>query len=140
MRSGRAALPTAFGGAAAALLGLAWDVSNHTAYPSLFAHETPIDPFSPSHDLIVLGIVLAAIGGAWSLGVVLDRRLGLLALVPIVVSAGWLGFAAFAPPSLPQVTADQQAAADQLWSRTYEATRKYQSLAAARQDGDIASN
>jgi hypothetical protein len=140
MRSPRAALLVTFAGGAGALLGLAWDVSNHTAYPALFAHETPIDPLSPSHDLIAVGIFVAALGGAWSLWLIVDRRLGLVALLPIITCVGWLGFTAFDPPAQPLATDDQRAAADQLWSSTYAATRKYLSLAVARQDGYVAYN
>ena len=140
MRSGRIPLLVTFGGAAAAVLGLAWDVSNHTAYPALAAHESPLDPLSPSHDLIAVGILVAAVGGAWALWVLVDRRLGALALLPVVVSVGWLGFSALDPPALPQVNADQRAAADALWRQTYDATRKYRSLGAARADGYIAYN
>jgi hypothetical protein len=46
MRRANAALLICFAGAAAALLGLAWDLSIHTAYPSLAQHETPIDLYS----------------------------------------------------------------------------------------------
>lgn len=140
MTSRSAAVLTTFAGAAAALLGLAWDVSNHTAYPSLFAHESVIDPLSPAHDLIALGILVAAVGGVWTLVVIVDRRLGAIALVPIVASIGWLGMTAFDPPVQPEATADQQAAADSLWNQTYAATRAYLALGAARRDGYVAYN
>ncbi|HZQ50308.1 MAG TPA: hypothetical protein VFB69_08370 [Candidatus Dormibacteraeota bacterium] len=135
-----AALLVAFAGSAAALLGLAWDVSNHSAYPSLFAHETPLDPLSPSHDLIALGILVAAIGGAWSLGVFVSRRWAALAMVPVLISMGWLAYTALDPPPALAGSADQQRAADELWRQTRAATLRYESLGAAREDGYIAYN
>ena len=140
MRTPRAAVLITFAGAAAALLGLAWDVANHTQYPDLFAHESVIDPLSPAHDLIALGILVAAVGAVWTIAVVVDRRLAALGLVPIVASIGWLGFTAFDPPVLAQVTADQKASADSLWSQTYAATRKYSSLGVARREGYVPYN
>jgi len=135
MRSRRAALTTCFVGASAALLGLAWDISNHTANPALATHEAPLDPLSPSHDLIAIGIVVAVLGAAWSLGLVIDRWQGVFALLPVIVAAGWIGFSALDPPALAPATADQQAAADQLWTRTHDATLKYASLSVALKEG-----
>jgi hypothetical protein len=140
MRSSKIALLVCFGGAAAALLGLAWDVSIHSAYPTLAVHETPLDPLSPAHDLIAAGMVVAAVGAAWAIGLSVNRWLGVLALVPIAASVGWIGTAVAAAPALPVGTADQQVAADRLWQATEIATVRYRSLAAARADGYIAFN
>jgi len=140
MRGPTLPLLVSFGGAAAALLGLAWDVSIHSAYPSLAQHETPLDPLSPAHDLIVAGILVAAVGAAWAIGRDMSRRLGLLALAPVLASLGWIAFVAVDPPVLPSGTSDQQAAANQLWSATSTATLRYRSLAAARADGYFAFN
>src|SRR5947209_5455060 len=117
MRSRRAALTTCFVGASVALLGLAWDISNHTANPALAMHEAPLDPLSPSHDLIAIGILVAVLGAAWSLALVIDRWQGAFALLPVVVAAGWIGYSAVDPPAIAPAAADQQAAADQLWTR-----------------------
>jgi hypothetical protein len=140
MRRANAALLLCFAGAAAALLGLAWDLSIHTAYPSLAQHETPIDPLSPAHDLIAAGIVVAAISAAWAIGRSISRRLGVLALLPVVVSLGWITATALDPATLASGTADQQAAANRLWKATDKATVRYRSLSAARSDGYIAFN
>src|SRR5713101_9353294 len=111
-----------FGGAAAALLGLAWDISIHSAYPSLAQHETPLDPVSPAHDLIAAGILVAAIGAAWAIGVGVSRGLGALALLPIVASIAWVGTTALDAPALATGTTGQQTAANHLWQTTEEAT------------------
>jgi hypothetical protein len=140
MRSPKIALLVCFGGAAGALLGLAWDVSIHSAYPSLAVHETPLDPLSPAHDLIAAGLLVAAVAAAWAIGRSISRRLGVLALVPIVASLGWIAVAAMAAPPLPAGTADQQAAAERLWRATDAASTRYRSIAAARADGYIAFN
>lgn len=140
MRRANAALLICFGGAATALLGLAWDISIHTAYPSLAQHETPLDPLSPAHDLIAAGIVVAAVGGAWAIGRNFSLRLGLLALVPVVGSVAWIGLSAFDAPSQALGTAEQQAAADRLWQATEHSTEKYKSVDNARADGYIAFN
>src|SRR5216683_439958 len=133
MRGPRSALLVCFGGAAAALLGLAWDVSIHSAYPSLAQHETPLDPLSPAHDLI------AAVGAAWAIARSVNRWVGALALVPVVVSVGWIAVIALDAPTLASGTADDQAAANQLWRATQKATARYQSLTNARADGYVAS-
>jgi hypothetical protein len=140
MRGPKTALLVCFGGAAAALLGLAWDVSIHSAYPSIVQHETPLDPLSPAHDLIAAGILVAAIGAAWAIGVGVSRRLGALALLPIVASIAWVGTTALGAPALATGTTGQQAAANQLWQTTEEATARYRSLPAARADGYVAFN
>lgn len=140
MRSPNFGLFVCFGGAAAALLGLAWDISIHSSYPSLSVHETPLDPLSPAHDLIAAGIVVAAAGGAWAIARGVNRVLGALALVPVIVSIGWIGATAMDPPALASGTAEQQAAAGSLWTATEKATERYRSLAAARADGYIAFN
>src|SRR5258708_21906590 len=140
MRGSRTALLVSFGGAAAALLGLAWDTSIHSAYPSRAQHETPLDPVSPAHDLIAAGILVAAIGAAWAIGASVSRRLGALALLPTVASVGWIAFIALDAPVLPTGTVDQQASADRLWQGTEKATVRYQSLATARADGYVAFN
>ena len=140
MRSPKIALLVCFGGAAGALLGLAWDVSIHSTYPSLAMHETPLDPLSPAHDVIAVGLVVAAVAAAWAIGVSVSRRLGILALVPIVASVGWIAVAAYAAPAIPGGTASQQAAADRLWQATQLASVRYRSLATARADGYFAFN
>jgi len=122
MRSPKKALLVSFGGAAAALLGLAWDVSIHSAYPSLAQHETPLDPLSPAHDLIAVGILVASLAAAWAIGASVNRRLGALALLPTVASVGWIAFIALDAPVLPTGTVDQQASADRLWQVTEKAT------------------
>lgn len=140
MRRAPPALLICFGGAAAALLGLAWDVSIHTAYPALGLHEAPLDPLSPAHDLIAAGILVAAGAAAWLIGTSVNRRLGALALLPIMVSVAWIAFTIMDPPSLPMGTVDQKAAADRLWQATETATIRYRSLANARADGYVAFN
>lgn len=140
MRPQRLAVLGAFGGGATALLGLAWDVSIHTANPGLAAHETPIDVLSPPHDLIALGILVSAACGAWAVGEAVDRRLGILAIVAVLVSTGWLAYTVVDPPPLPAGTPSQQAAADALWSSTLRATARYSSLSAARAAGYLPVN
>ena len=140
MRRPSVAVLMCFGGAAAALLGLAWDVSIHSTYPSLAVHETPLDPLSPAHDLIAAGILVAATAGAWAIGRSVNIWLGALALVPVVASVGWITVAVLSAPSSPAGTADQQAAADHLWHETESATVRYRSLANARADGYFAFN
>ena len=140
MRRPDLAILLCFGGSAAALLGLAWDISIHTAYPQLSAHESVIDPLSPAHDLIVGGILVAAGAGAWVIGRSVNRWLGILAMVPILASMFWIGTTAMEVPVLPVGTAQQRAAADQLWSATESATVRYRSLASARADGYFAFN
>ncbi len=140
MRGPKLPLLVSFGGAAAALLGLAWDVSIHSAYPSLAQHESPLDPLSPAHDLIAAGILVAAIGAAWAIGHSVYRWLGVLALMPILVSVGWISVIALDPPTLASGTAEQRAAADHLWEETQKATARYHSLANARADGYFAFN
>lgn len=129
-----------FGGAAAAVLGLAWDVANHSAYPTLAAHEAAIDPLSPAHDLIAGGIVIASVAGVWSVARTLGLKMGAAAAAPIVLSAGWIGVTLAGGPTLPAGTAQQQAAASALWQTTRDATARYTSLGAARADGYIAFN
>jgi hypothetical protein len=140
MRRATLGLLICFVGATAALLGLAWDISIHSAYPSLARHETPLDPLSPAHDLIAAGIVIAAVGAAWAIARNVSVRLGLLALVPVVASVAWIGLTAFDAPSQALGTTEQQAAADQLWHSTEKATERYRSIAAARVDGYLAFN
>lgn len=130
----------AFAGAAVALLGLAWDVTVHASQPALAAHEAPLDPLSPAHDLIALGIAAAAACSAWAIWGLFGRRLGALALVPVMASVGWLGVALLDPPALPTGTAEQQAQADRLWTTTRDATARYRSLEAAHADGYVAVN
>jgi len=129
-----------FGGAAAALLGLAWDVSIHSANPALAAHESPLDVFVPAHDLIAAGILIAACSAAWLIARSVNRWLGLAALLPILASVGWIASAMLSVPTLPTGTPEQQAAANLLWQQTGAATRRYRSLTAARSDGYIAYN
>ena len=140
MRTSPVALAGCFLGAVAALAGLAWDVSIHSAFPALAAHESPLDPLSPAHDLVAIGILVTAVCGVWAVWNGFGRRFGLLALLPIVASAGWISFTVMDPPVLVQGTGDQQAAADRLWSDTASATARYRSLAAARADGYISFN
>jgi len=140
MRNPNVALLICFGGAAAALLGLAWDVSIHSAYPGLALHETPLDPLSPAHDLIAAGILVATVSAAWAIGKSLGRWLGALALVPALASLGWITVVAMDAPTLAAGTADQQAAADRLWQATADASTRYRSVAEARADGYIAFN
>jgi hypothetical protein len=140
LRSPNLALLICFGGTATALLGLAWDISIHSAYPSLAVHETPLDPLSPAHDLIAAGILVAAASAAWAIGKSVNRWLGALALVPVLASMGWIAATAMGAPTLPTGTADQQAAANRLWEATQKATVRYRSLASARAEGYIAFN
>ena len=140
MRGQRVPLLVCFGGAAAALLGLAWDVSIHSAYPNLAQHETPLDPLSPAHDLIAAGLLVAAIAAAWAIVRSVNRWLGVLALLPVAASAGWITVIALDAPTLVTGTADQHAAADHLWQTTEKATARYRSLANARSDGYVAFN
>jgi len=140
MRYANYALLLCFGGAALALVGLAWDISIHSSYPSLAQHETPIDPLSPAHDLIALGILIAAISAAWAIGIRVSRRLGALALLPILASLGWIAATALDSPPVVLGTADQRAAADRLWQVTERATQRYRSISAARAGGYIAFN
>ena len=140
MQISRVALAGCFLGAVASLAGLAWDVSIHSTFPALASHESPLDPLSPAHDLVAIGILVAAACVAWAVWSAFGRRLGLLALLPIVACAGWVGFIAMDPPVLAQGTSDQQAAADRLSSDTESATVRYRSLSAARADGYISFN
>ena len=140
MRGPKTALLVCFGGAAAALLGLAWDVSIHSAYPSLAQHETPLDPLSPAHDLIAAGILVATIAAAWAIARSVNPWVGVLALVPVVASVGWVTVIALDAPTLASGTAGDQAAANQLWRATQKATARYQSLTNARADGYVAFN
>ncbi len=84
--------------------------------------------------------MIAAVAAAWAIGITVNRWLGALALVPIIVSVGWIGVAVVAAPPLPAGTADQRAAADRLWQATQLATIRYRSLETARADGYIAFN
>ena len=95
---------------------------------------------APAHDLIAAGILVAAIGAAWAIGASVNRRLGLLALLPIVASLGWVAVTAFDAPALATGTTHEQAAANQLWQTTKDATARYRSLSAARADGYVAFN
>lgn len=140
MRSVNLAVLVCFGGAAAALLGLAWDMSIHTAYPTLAAHETLIDPLSPAHDLIVAGIAVSAVAGVWAVGRAFGARLGAAASLPIIISMTWIVVTAASAPPLPNGTVLEQAAAASLWQATRDATARYSSPAAARADGYIAFN
>ncbi len=140
MRGLSLAVLVCFAGAAAALLGLAWDVSIHSAYPALAAHETLIDPLSPAHDLIAVGIVVAAVAGAWAIGRAFGAKLGAAASVPIILSVAWIIVTVATAPALPNGTGQEQAAAASLWQATKDATARYSSLAAARADGYIAFN
>jgi len=140
MKRANPALLVCFGGATVALLGLAWDISIHSAYPTLAQHETPLDPLSPAHDLIAAGIVVASTAAAWAISRSISRRLGLLALLPIVASVAWITTTAMDAPALAVGTADQQAAADRLWQATEKASARYGSLANAHADGYIAFN
>src|SRR5258708_18649729 len=137
MRGSRTALLVCFGGAAAALLGLAWDISIHSAYPSLAQHETPLDPLSPAHDLIAAGILVAAIGAAWAIGASVSRRVGALTLLPTVASVGWIAFIALDAPVLPNGTGDKQASDDRLRAGPDKAAGSYRVTAAARRGGYI---
>jgi len=134
------ALVIGFGGAGAALLGLAWDVSIHSTFPSLAAHESPFDVLSPAHDLIAIGILVAASSAAWTIAREVSTRLGLAAVAVIVISVGWIGDASLTVPALPTGTSEQRAAAKALWQQTETATERYRTLAAAKTDGYIAYN
>lgn len=140
MRSLNLAVLVCFGGAAAALLGLAWDVSLHDAYPTLASHESMLDPLSPAHDLIAGGILVAAGAAAWAIGRHVSSRLGMAAAAPVVLSVVWIAATALSAPQLPAGDAQQQAAANTLWQTTENATDRYRSLAAARADGYLAFN
>ena len=140
MRHANSALVICFGGAFAALLGLAWDISIHSANPDLALHETPIDPLSPAHDLIAAGIIVAAVSAAWAISSSFSRRLGLLALLPVVASLAWITATALDAPALASGTAEQRAAADRLWQATEKATARFRSLSTARADGYVAFN
>ena len=140
MRSSKLAISICFVGAAAALIGLAWDISIHNAYPGLSAHESVIDPLSPAHDLIAGGVLVAAVSGAWVIGRTVNRWLGVLAMVPILACIYWISATALAAPPLVTGTAQQQAAADELWRETESSTIRYRSLANARSDGYFAFN
>src|SRR2546430_17564825 len=124
-----------FGGAAAALLGLAWDVSIHSAYPALASREAVIDPLSPAHDLIAMGIVVAALSGAWEVGRAFGLKLAAAAAAPIVISVAWMAITLVNPPAIPGGTAQEQASAAALWQDTKAATLRYSSLSAARAGG-----
>ena len=123
-----------------ALLGLAWDVSIRSSYPALAAHESPLDPLSPAHDLIALGVIVSAAAGVWAVWSSMGRILGIAALIPVLVSLGWIGAVIADPPALPAGTSAQVAAADELWSATRSATERYASLSAARADGYVPAN
>jgi hypothetical protein len=140
MRSPNSAILICFCGAGAALLGMAWDISIHNAYPGLAAHESVLDPLSPAHDLIAIGIVVAAASAAWAISRSLSRWLGVLAMLPIVASVAWITATAIDAPALQGGTPQQHAAADLLWRQTESATVRYRSLANARADGYIAFN
>jgi len=140
MRRAEPGLVVCFGGAGAALLGLAWDVSIHAANPGLAVHESPLDVFSVAHDLIALGILVAAISGAWVLLREVSRWVGAGALAVVVISLGWVGATLLSAPPLPRGTAEQRSAADALWQATDTATKRYSSLQAAVSDGYIAFN
>jgi hypothetical protein len=140
MRSLSLAVLVCFGGAAAALLGLAWDVAIHNAYPTLASHEAVLDPLSPAHDLIAGGILVASGAGVWAIVRHVSPRLGMAAMAPVVLSIVWITVTAFSAPQLPTGDAQQQAAANGLWQATEKATERYSSLAAARADGYSAFN
>ena len=140
MRRPDPALVVCFVGAAAALLGLAWDVSIHAANPTLAAHESPIDIFSPAHDLIAAGIVMAAGAAGLMIARSISPAAGALALGVVLLSIGWMAFSIFNGGAAPQGTPSQEAAASQLWRSTEAATRRYASLSAAVADGYIAFN
>jgi hypothetical protein len=140
MKRSDPALLVCLGGATGAVVGLAWDVSIHSAYPALAVHESPIDILNPAHDLIAAGIVVAAGAVAWAIVRSVNQWLGLAALVAVVASVGWIVSTTLAAPTLPTRTPAQQAAADQLWQQTRRATERYRSLANARADGYVAYN
>lgn len=140
MRRSDPALLVCLGGATAALVGLAWDVSIHSAYPQIAVHESPIDILNPAHDLIAAGIVVAAVAVAWAIIRSVNRWVGAAGLVAIVASVGWIVSTTLAPAALPTGTPAQQAAAEHLWQQTSSATQRYRSLANARTDGYLAYN
>jgi len=140
MRRADAGLLVSFAGAAAALLGLAWDVAVHSANPGLAAHESPVDIFSPAHDLIAIGILVAALAGGWTIARSFNVWLGLAGLAIVAVSIAWIAETIFAAPQLPAGTPGQEAAASELWHLTEAATRRYASLSAAVADGYVAYN
>lgn len=129
-----------FGGGGAALIGLAWDVSIHTYDPGAALHESPVDIFNPAHDLIAVGIVLAATSAAWLVLRSLSLPAGVAALSVVVASLGWMVYTALNAPAGPVGTAQQEHAATQLWRATETATRRYASLSAAVEDGYVAFN
>ena len=61
-----------------------------------------------NHDLIAAGLLVAAVAAAWAIGISVNRWLGVLALVPIIASVGWIAAAVVDAPSLPAGTAEQQ--------------------------------
>ncbi len=134
------AVVVSFAGAAGALLGLAWDVSIHSANPTLAAHESVVDILSPAHDLIAVGILVAAISGTWAIAATVNRWLGVAAIASVLACVGWMGETLLAAPVLPTGTPQQQAAAEDLWQRTAKATERYRYLSAARADGYLAYN
>src|SRR6266550_149177 len=134
------AVVVSFAGAAGALLGLAWDVSIHSANPTLAAHESVVDILSPAHDLIAVGILVAAISGTWAIAATVNRWLGVAAIASVLACVGWMGETLLAAPVLPTGTPQQQAAAVDLWQRTAKATERYRYLSAARADGYLAYN
>lgn len=140
MRRSDPALLVCLGGAGGALVGLAWDVSLHSSYPGLAAHESPIDILNPAHDLIAAGILVAAGSAAWVIVRSLNRWLGLAALGAIIAAVGSIANTLLTAPTLPTGTPAQQVAADLLWGRTKSATEQYRSIAKARADGYIAYN
>lgn len=140
MRRSDPALLVCLGGAAGALVGLAWDVSIHSAYPGLAVHESPIDILNPAHDLIAAGILVAAVAIAWAIVRSVNRWVGLAALAVIVASVGWMVNTTLAAPVFPTGTPAQEAVAEQLWQQTRSATEPYRSLANARTDGYLAYN
>jgi hypothetical protein len=121
-------------------VGLAWDVSLHSSYPGLAAHESPIDILNLAHDLIAAGILVAAGSAAWVIVRTVNRWLGLAALGAIIAAVGSIANSVLTAPTLPTGTPAQQVAADLLWGRTKGATEQYKSLAKARADGYIAYN
>jgi len=133
-------LVVCFGGASAALLGLAWDVSIHASNPALAAHETPLDILSPAHDLIAFGIVLAALSASWLILRSVNKLVGAVAIGLVMISIAWMAYSFFNAAKGPSGTPQQQAAAADLWSATESATRRYASLSAAVADGYVAFN
>jgi hypothetical protein len=139
MKRSDPALLVCLGGALGAVVGLAWDVSIHSAYP-ISVHESPIDILQPAHDLIAAGILVAAGAAAWATVRSVNMWLGLAALAALVASVAWIVNTSLASPPLPTGTPAQQAAADLLWLQTKSATERYRSLANARTDGYYAYN